>query len=191
MAHAATLLRSARKGAGLSQGELAKRVAHPQESISRVERGRDPRLSTWSSLVWGTGHSTVLIPTIRAGVAELSAEIAQRLSRDDSAGALRALIQINDNLSSEHGLVRGALAIQEPATTAHRWWDAAIAALVHWRLAEEGLPLPAWVTSPSRYLPKAQYIPVDPADPIPPREAVPAAFVEHGVLIWSDTFASV
>ena len=32
---------------------------------------------------------------------------------------------------------------------------------------------------------------VDPADPVPEPEDVPAAFLEHGVLVWRDSLESV
>ena len=47
---------------------------------------------------------------------------------------VRALLQLNDDLTAEHALVRGILALAEPEPTGDRLWDAAIAALVAWRL---------------------------------------------------------
>ncbi|MDO9397787.1 MAG: hypothetical protein Q7T71_14670 [Herbiconiux sp.] len=104
---------------------------------------------------------------------------------------MRALLQLNDNLLAEHGLVRGILGLAEPESTGDLVWDAAIAALVAWRLDAEGIPLPAWVDQRERFLARPQTLEVDPADPVPPRSEVPDEFAERGVLAWRDTFASV
>jgi len=104
---------------------------------------------------------------------------------------LRALLQLNDNLVAEHGLVRGILGLAEPESTRDPVWDAALAALVAWRLGEEGIPLPPWVELPSRFLKGERVLEVDPADPVPPLAEVPAEFAKRGVLAWRATFESV
>jgi hypothetical protein len=101
------------------------------------------------------------------------------------------LLQLNDNLLAERGLVRGILGLAEPASTQHQVWDAALAGLVAWRLREEGLPAPEWVSDPSRFLRTPATLEVDLADPTPPTSEVPDEFAERGVLVWRDTFASV
>jgi predicted nucleotidyltransferase/DNA-binding XRE family transcriptional regulator len=54
----AELLRTARERAGLSQTELARRVAVPQSMVSAYEAGkREPALPTLSKLIEATGHS--------------------------------------------------------------------------------------------------------------------------------------
>lgn len=109
----------------------------------------------------------------------------------DKHSALRELIQLSDNLVAERGLVRGVLGLAEPEPTGDRAWDAALAALVDLRLSEEGLPAPEWVDSPSRRLRTPRTLDVDPADPIPSPDDVPAEFLERGVLVWRDALASV
>ena len=104
---------------------------------------------------------------------------------------MRALLQLNDNLVAERGLVRGVLGLAEPESTKDPVWDAAIAGLVAWRLREEGLPAPDWVNAPSRHLSTPRTLGVDPADPAPPESEVPREFAERGVHVWRDTFASV
>ncbi len=78
-----------------------------------------------------------------------------------------------------------------PERTGQKVWDAAIAALAAWRLNQEGVPLPDWISEPSRMLTRARVLQVDPADPVPALADVPDEFREHGVLAWGDTFASV
>ncbi|WP_449570529.1 helix-turn-helix domain-containing protein [Microbacterium sp. MC2] len=139
----------------------------------------------------GAGHRLYSAPTQRDDAAAVAAEIRTRLKSGNTELALRALLQLNDNLVAERGLVRGILGLAEPESTGHRAWDAAIAALVAWRLREDGVPTPAWVDDPSRHLSEPTALTIDPADPTPPAPEVPEEFARRGVLVWRDTFASV
>lgn len=65
----------------------------------------------------------------------------------DTEPALRALLRLNDDLTAEHGLVRGILGLTEPERTGDSVRDAAIAALVPWRLNQEHIPLYAFCCS--------------------------------------------
>ena len=78
-------------------------------------------------------HRLYAAPTRRDGAASAAA-IGDHLRAKDPDRALRALLQLNDDLTAEHALVRGILALAEPEPTGDRLWDAAIAALVAWRL---------------------------------------------------------
>ena len=191
MANASTLIRAARRSRGLTQEQLADRAQIDQGSVSRSERGRDAGFSTVDRLLAGAGHRLYSAPTRRDDAATTAAEIRQRLRVRDKDRALRALLQLNDNLLAEHGLVRGVLGLTEPEPTGDAVWDAAIAALVAWRLGAESIPLPAWVDQEGRFLTEPRTLEVDPADPVPPRSEVPDEFAVRGVLAWRDTFASV
>ncbi|NYE20026.1 helix-turn-helix domain-containing protein [Microbacterium immunditiarum] len=188
---ASTLIRAARKSRRLTQEQLAARARIDQSRVSRSERGRDTDFGTVERLLAGAGHRLYAAPTQRDDAAAVAAEIRDRLAGGDREGALRALLQLNDNLVAEHGLVRGVLGLAEPESTGDRAWDATIAALVTWRLREDGLPTPPWVDDPDRYLATPATLAVDPADPTPPLSEVPEDFARRGVLAWRDTFASV
>lgn len=191
MIQSATLVRAARKSQRLTQQQLAERTRVDQGSVSRFERGRDADFSTVDRLLAGAGHRLYSAPTRRDDSAAVAAEIKDRLRANDKDRALRALLQLNDNLVAEHGLVRGILGLAEPEPVGDPAWDAAIAALVAWRLRDEGLPVPEWVNGRSRFLSAPRLLAVDPADPVPPASEVPTEFAERGVLVWRDTFASV
>lgn len=192
MTDAAVLVRTARKNCGLTQGQLAVRAGVDQARISRFERARqNPRFGTVERLLAGASHRLYAAPTTRDDAATIASHIRDSLNHDDPRLALRYLIQLNDNLVSEHGIVRGVLAVAEPGATGQKVWDAAVAALVSWRLNEEKVPLPEWVSRPERKLARARVLRVDPADPVPKLGDVPDEFAEHGVLAWRDTFASV
>jgi Predicted transcriptional regulators len=191
VANSSTLVRAARKSRQLTQAQLARRARLDQPTVSRSERGRDAAFQTVDRLLGGAGHRLYSAPTRRDDAATVAGEIRTHLQRGDRDRALRALIQLDDNLVSERGLVRGVLGLAEPEPTKHPVWDAAIAAVVARRLREEGLPTPDWVDAPARYLDRPQQLRVDVADPVPPASEIPQEFAERGVLVWRDTFASV
>jgi transcriptional regulator with XRE-family HTH domain len=188
---ASTLVRAARKSQQLTQEQLAVWARTDQATVSRSERGRDAEFNMVDRLLAAAGHRLYSAPTRRDDVATIAAEIREWLRAGDRDRALRALIQLSDNLVAEHGLVRGVLGLAEPETTKDPVWDAALAAVVAWRLGEENLPLPDWVNSRARFLDVPRDLGIDPADPVPPGSEVPAEFAKRGVLVWRDTFASV
>lgn len=191
MANASTLVRAARLSSRLTQVQLADRTHIDQATVSRSEGGRDAEYATVDRLLAGAGHRLYSAPTRRDDAATVAAEIRRRLRAGDKDRALRALIQLNDNLVAERGLVRGILGLAEPESTKDPVWDAALAAIVAWRLREERLPTPDWVDAPHRFLVNPRGLGVDVADPIPPESEVPDEFGKRGVLVWRDTFASV
>jgi transcriptional regulator with XRE-family HTH domain len=191
MAASSTLVRAARRSRQITQARLAQLTGIDQASVSHHERGRDAAYSTVDRLLAGTGHRLYAAPTRRDDAASAAEAIRQHLRANDTDRALRALLQLNDNLIAEHGLVRGILGLTEPEPTGNRTWDAAIAALVAWRLNQENIPLPGWVNNLDRKLSVPVVFRIDPADPAPERDDVPNEFAERGVLAWADTFASV
>lgn len=191
MTDAGTLVRAARKSRGLTQQRLAERTRIDQARVSRSERGRGAEFSTVARLLAGAGHRLYSAPTQRGDAATAAAEIREHLRSGARERALRALLQLNDDLVAEHGLVRGVLGLAEPEPTRDPVWDAAIAGLVAWRLREEGLPVPEWVNRPVRFLTAPRGLDVDPSDRVPSLTEVPDALAERGVLVWRDTFTSV
>jgi transcriptional regulator with XRE-family HTH domain len=144
---ASTLLRTARHGAGLTQRDLATRSHKAQSAIARLESGRVvPRSGLLSELVTACRWTLAVLPTLRSPVAEHSAEIADRLASGQERHAYRAVIQLADDLAAEHGAERVALAVTPPGTTGDARYDALIAGVTEYRLVEEALPLPRWLT---------------------------------------------
>ena len=133
----------------------------------------------------------VTIPTRREDAAAIASRIAVAERDGDGARAVRAFIQLADNLAAEHDEVRFALTIAEPPSTGLKHWDAALAALVDHRLSEEGLPVPRWVRDPARS--PARSWTFGAGDYVTPvlRDRVPKAFLDRKVLIDRDTLVSV
>jgi transcriptional regulator with XRE-family HTH domain len=72
MSASASVLRSARKRAGLTQAELGRRLGISQAAVAKLERaGANPTVATLEDALWATGHSLTLdAPERRAGVDE-------------------------------------------------------------------------------------------------------------------------
>lgn len=191
MSKASTLIRSARKSRSLTQVDLAEQAQVHQSNISGIESGRDLSVSTLEKLLRATGHQLFALPIHKADVTEAASAIRVHLKADNTQRALRVLIQLNDNLVSEHGLQRGVLGISEPQPTGNPVWDAALAGLVAWRLAAENIPLPTWVDKSRFFLPLPRSLQIDSADPVPDTLDIPPEFARRGVLVWADTFGSV
>ena len=191
-AEIAPLLRAARRSTGLTQRELADRARMSQSSVAAVETLQsDPKFQTATRLLAAAGYRLYAAPTTRDDVASVASAIRDALRDGDRERALRLLIQMNDNLVAVHGLVRGVLVVAEPELIGIKVWDAAIAALVAYRLNQESIPLPRWVHDERRALRRSRTLKVGHYDLAPPRSEVPAEFLERGVLAWRDTFESV
>lgn len=83
-----TLVRQARRAAGLTQAELARRAGVKQPEIARLERpGANPRIATLDRVLAASGHSLTLDLDRGAGVDEtmilsnLRSSPAERLER--------------------------------------------------------------------------------------------------------------
>ena len=64
-----TLVRQARRKAGLSQRALARRARVPQPTIAAIETGRqDPRYGTLSRLLRASGYEVDIVPRLGTGV---------------------------------------------------------------------------------------------------------------------------
>lgn len=151
MTSAAEIVRTGRRGAGLSQSELARRSHVPQPSISRIEAGgRDPSIALLNRLLAPAGQRVTAIPTSTPTVAESASTIADLINDGTGPYLFRALIQVANDLADAEPALRVALAVTPPAPTGHRGVDAFLAAIVEYRLTGEGLPCPGWVDEPSR-----------------------------------------
>ncbi|QAY72034.1 XRE family transcriptional regulator [Agromyces protaetiae] len=189
---AGTLIRTARRNRRLTQDGLGRRARLSQSHISLIEGERqNPSFETVERALGAAGHRLIAVPTLRADVSTVAAEIRGDLSYGRPNLALRRFLQLNDNLSAEHGAVRFALAITEPEPTGSKQWDAAIGGLVEYHLTAEGLPLPDWANADSRFLTRSWVFGTGPYTLAPDPDHVPDAFARRRVLIDEDTLRSV
>lgn len=155
----AALVRSARRGAGLTQVALASLGHDHQSTVSAIESGlRHALLDHVDVLVRATGHTVVLLPTPSRPVNLAADAVFTRLRRGDEQSALREVIQLSDDLRRESGAVRVALTACPPAPTGRRQYDALIAAVTDYWLAAEDLPHAAWLSRPELVLDSPWFI---------------------------------
>jgi transcriptional regulator with XRE-family HTH domain len=72
MSAPAALLKEARRRAGLTQAQLARRLGVSQAAVAKLERpGANPTVDTLDDALWATGHRLALdAPARRPGVDE-------------------------------------------------------------------------------------------------------------------------
>lgn len=189
---AATLLRSAREFAELTQTELGRRAKTSQSDVSFVERGqRNPTVDTLERLLAASHHTLLAIPARGPDASTTGARIERALSTGNPDAALRAFIDYSDALAATAGTDRIALTLARPARTGIAVWDAALAAVVdHW-LSEAALPQPRWVDDADRYLTRLTEPIVYPNAPAIDTSQIPPSFLKRRVALERGTLASV
>ena len=120
--------------------------------------------------------------------AETAARIARALDDGTDGSALRAFLDYADELERHEETGRRQLASSEPGPTGSPAWDAALAALVDFRLTE---PKPSWIDLPGRFLASPQAPQLDIYDLPPDLSDVPPEFLRRNVLIERRTLHSV
>ena len=140
-------LRAARRAAGLTQSELAKRLGVDQSQVARAESGRvELSAANLDRYLRACRYRLVAVPTVRATAVELGIAIRDALESNEPNNAVRFLIQLSDNLVAEELSLVTSL-VMTPADTADLRFNTAIAGIVEWRLLQRDLPVPAWVQS--------------------------------------------
>jgi transcriptional regulator with XRE-family HTH domain len=92
MQDAASMLRMARRRAGLTQRGLARRAGVPQPTISRIERGQvSPSIATLGPLIQACGMQLEVVDRPGAGVDR--SLIAQRLALSPRERLRRAVTE--------------------------------------------------------------------------------------------------
>lgn len=187
------ILIGAREARGVSQSVLARSSGVSQPSISNIERGRsDPTVSTLNRLLAPLDAQVVWLPTALLTPAAAASLIASSARAGKCVLDVEwAIKQLADDLAATPPGLRGAQCATPPASTGDVKYDAAIAALVEHRLAEAGLPSPAWVSDSHRFVsPEWLVCGVSGLEDLV-RADTPAAFLRHGVLLSADDLVSV
>ena len=87
--------------------------------LSLIERGHQtPSFEAVDRALRAAGHRLVSVPTVRDDAAAIAADIRFAVADRGEGTALRRFIQLNDNLSAEHGAARFALTISPPSRPA-------------------------------------------------------------------------
>mgnify|MGYP000094200564 CR=1 FL=1 len=182
---------AARRARGIPQSRVAADSGNPAANISAIETGRRvPRVDTLDRILRASGARLAIIPTTRTGVLEVSTEIRRALVDGDRRRAFRAWLALNDSLAAEPAVNRVVLTAFPPEPTGDELYDAALAALVEYRLLEASAPLPSWVEGApplreSRLLTGSPYVTEAELGTVPP------SFARRGVLIDEISLQSV
>jgi transcriptional regulator with XRE-family HTH domain len=190
----ATLVRNARRSAGLTQVELARRSRTVQPAIAAYESGaRTPNIATLERLLRACDYDIEVVarPRVRRGAAslkDLAQTIKDDLGRGDEQGALRLLFGFADDFRGSPRPGKVALIAGEPPSTGDARFDAAIAAIAEFFAAEGGIPVPAWVNGPSRFVTPWWFVASRPAFHAYTLANTPARFARHGVFIAREVF---
>lgn len=94
MADASSLIRNARKNAGITQGALAAKLGVSQPVVARLERpGSNPKLSTLLEVAAATGHSLKLELERESGIDESMIAADLRRSPDGRLEAFESFYE--------------------------------------------------------------------------------------------------
>jgi hypothetical protein len=122
---------------------------------------------------------------------QVAVQVSEALMQGDEDTALRALIEFVDLYRASSDGSRLAGMKDEPATTGRREWDALIAGVVEWLSGQYGLPAPAWVSAPGRFLDAWWFLPPKASLRALIFTETPAAIANHGVFVSRTLFESV
>ena len=188
-----TLIKSARRAAGITQVELAARAGTTQPAVAAYSPAEDPNLTTLNRLLGACEHDIELLarPRVRRGatsLAELAQTIEEDLQRDRERDALRLLFGFADDFrgSSRPGGV--ALLHDEPPPTGDARFDAALAGMAEFFADENAIPAPRWVDGPGRFVEPWWFVASRPAFHAYTLANTPIVFARHGVFMAREVF---
>jgi transcriptional regulator with XRE-family HTH domain len=189
-----TMLRNARRAAGLTQLELADRAGTAQPAVAAYESGRrTPNLTTLRRLFGACEHDIEVLarPMVRRGaqsLAELARTIADDLARRRERDALRLLFGFADDYRGSSRPGRAALLEDAPPPTGDARFDAALAGVAEFFADEGAIPAPKWVDDPERFVEPWWFVASRPAFHAYTLANTPAVFARHGVFMAREVF---
>jgi hypothetical protein len=143
------------------------------------------------ALLAAAGLQLTGIPSVHPTAAETAWRIRRSLEGESRDAALRNFLDLAQGLEAEDAVTSAALCVLPPADTGSRDWDAALAALVEYRLSELGIPAPVWTAQPERVATRLTSPHLGPYDlPAAPENGLPA-FLRHNVVLEPETLGSV
>lgn len=140
-------VRELRRRAGVSVAALAARTGLQASNISAIEHGaRTPQSATLEKAAAGLGARLIAVTLDNVPlVADTAAFIRKYVEVGDEEGAYRAFLQLGNDLEEATAVNQVLISVTRPTSISPKW-DAAIAGLVEWRLAQKSSPVPEWVT---------------------------------------------
>ena len=185
-------LRYARRSAGLSQRDLARRAGVYQPRIAEAEAARfDPGSGTLDRVLAATGHRLVVVSSRATTAAETADAVRDALEAGNEARAFREVIQLSDDLAATTPSIRLVLVAAPPASTGDHRYDGLLAGVVEFHLAPDRLPLPDWVGEPARTAETDWYVDPTPGTEHLSRDHSPEPFTRRNIYLDVSELASV
>lgn len=197
MAEVATLIRNARRAAGLSQAALARRAGTSQPTLAAYEAGRlVPRLDTLSRLLDASGHQLEVgaAPTVRRGavpITDVTRQVRKILATEGDGAAWRRLLDFVDDFRGSPPPGKRSLVQRAPRPCGDRRFDSAIAALVEFLCTEAGTPFPVWTDEPDRFAEPWWFVSGMRGFEAMALRDSPITFARHGVFVNAGAFDRV
>lgn len=126
-----------------------------------------------------------------ASVVGLARSIRQDLAQSDESAPVRKAAEFTHRFRSVDDHTRRRMVAAEAPSIGDPRWDAFVAALTEWLTVQTGMPVPAWVRQPSRYLDTGWWV-----TPMKSMHAweyagAPASFKTRGVYLHRDSLTNV
>lgn len=189
-----TLIRGARRTAGITQLEMADRAGTTQPAVAAYESGgKTPNLATLERLLGACEYDMEVLarPRMRRGAASL-AELARTIREDLEQGheqdALRLLFGFADDFRGSSRPGRIVLLADEPPSTSDLRFDAVLAGVAEFFASEGLISAPAWVNGSGRFVEPWWFVASRPAFHAYTLANTPAVFARHGVFIAREVF---
>jgi transcriptional regulator with XRE-family HTH domain len=190
----ARLIKDARRDAGITQLQMARRAGTAQPAVAAYESGaRTPTVATLERLLDACEHDLEMqaLPRVRRGAAsleQLAQTIAEDLGEDRERDALRLLFGFADDFRGSSRPGRIALLAEKPSPTGDARFDAALAGTAEFFAREGAIPSPSWVDEPNRFVEPWWFAASRPAFEAYTLAHTPAVFARHGVFIAREVF---
>jgi transcriptional regulator with XRE-family HTH domain len=190
----AGLIKNARRDAGITQLQMARRAGTAQPAVAAYESAaRTPTVATLERLLDACEHDLEMqaLPRVRRGAAsleQLAQTIAEDLGRDRERDALRLLFGFADDFRGSSRPGRIALLREEPPPTGDARFDAALAGTAEFFAREGAIAAPSWVDEPNRFVEPWWFAASRRAFEAYTLAHTPAVFARHGVFIAREVF---
>jgi transcriptional regulator with XRE-family HTH domain len=190
----ALLIKDARRAAGITQVQMAKRAGTTQPAVAAYESGaRTPTIATLERLLDACEHNLEMHahPHVRRGATsleQLAPLIAEDLGQGRERDALRLLFGFADDFRGSSHPGRVALLSEEPPTTHDARFDAALAGAAEFFAREGAIAAPSWVNQPNRFVEPWWFATSRQAFEAYTLAHTPAVFARHGVFIAREVF---
>lgn len=190
----ATLIKNARRAAGLTQAALARLAQTTQPAVAAYEAARrTPSIATLRRLLAACDHDLEVLarPRVRRGalaLSELAPVIASDLREGRARDAVRLLFGFADDFrgSSRPGKIE--LLRDEPPPTGEVRFDAALAGTAELFAREAEIDTPPWVDEPGRFVEPWWFVSGRPGLDAYTLAHTPAVFARHGVFVAREVF---